>query len=71
MMRHHHSLTALILVLGGVMISARAITPADIAAIPRQELVDSLYVVCGKTLLVNLAKARTPGTASPASRPRG
>lgn len=36
------------------------VTPADIAAIPRQELLDSPYVVRGQALLINLAKMRTP-----------
>lgn len=37
-----------------------SVTPADIAAIPRQEWMDSLYVVRGRALLINLARARTP-----------
>jgi hypothetical protein len=43
-----------------IFASEPGVTPADIAAIPRQELADSLYVVRGRALLINLAKARTP-----------
>jgi hypothetical protein len=40
--------------------SDAGITPADVAAIPRQELVGSLYVVRGPALFINLARAQTP-----------
>ena len=41
-------------------LKAGAVTAADIAAIPQGELEDSLFVVRGKALLINLAKAKTP-----------